>query len=155
MSTKNNPGSFDCYAKAEPDEPMFILLARDPLAPILVDLWASMREVSGHVDFGKIDNATDVAEAMRQWRDRRKYQRRKAMKATRVAGKTEADVSKTEYQLEDLCAICGAAWRFHRAVSPQWCPKRDENGQVIRMDWGDRTTVFTPRNQHDRREESK
>ena len=27
----------------DPDEPMFVLLARDPLAPILVDLWASLR----------------------------------------------------------------------------------------------------------------
>jgi hypothetical protein len=31
MGTKSNPGPFDCYAKAEPDEPMFVLLARDPL----------------------------------------------------------------------------------------------------------------------------
>lgn len=31
MGTKNNPGAFDCYANAEPDEPMFVLLARDLL----------------------------------------------------------------------------------------------------------------------------
>lgn len=29
MGTKNNPGEFDCYANAAPDEPMFILLGRD------------------------------------------------------------------------------------------------------------------------------
>ena len=23
MSTKNNPGSYDCYANADPDEPMW------------------------------------------------------------------------------------------------------------------------------------
>lgn len=40
MGTKNNPGKFDCYAKADPDEPMFILLGRDPLAPSLVLMWA-------------------------------------------------------------------------------------------------------------------
>ena len=43
MGTKNNPGAFDCYANAEPDEPMFVLLGRDPLAPLLVMMWASMR----------------------------------------------------------------------------------------------------------------
>lgn len=42
MGTKNNPAPYDCYANAEPDEPMFILLARDSRAAILVDLWASM-----------------------------------------------------------------------------------------------------------------
>ncbi len=44
MGTKNNPGKFDCYHAAEPDEPMFILLARDPLAAKLVELWALLRD---------------------------------------------------------------------------------------------------------------
>lgn len=44
MGTKSNPGNFDCYASAEPDEPMFILLARDPSAYILVHEWADRRE---------------------------------------------------------------------------------------------------------------
>jgi hypothetical protein len=43
MATKNNPGKWDCYAKARPDEEMFVLLARDPLAPFLVAIWAKMR----------------------------------------------------------------------------------------------------------------
>lgn len=43
MGTKNNPGRFDCYANAEPDEPMFILLARDRLAPHLTAIWAAVR----------------------------------------------------------------------------------------------------------------
>ncbi|HAW11807.1 MAG TPA: aspartate decarboxylase, partial [Chloroflexi bacterium] len=30
MGTKNNPGKFDCYDDAHPDEPMFVLLGRDP-----------------------------------------------------------------------------------------------------------------------------
>ena len=41
MGTKQNPGAYDCHAKAQPDEPMFTLLARDPLAPHLVDIWAA------------------------------------------------------------------------------------------------------------------
>ena len=38
MGTKNNPGVFDCYANAEPDEPMFVLLGRDKDAATLVRL---------------------------------------------------------------------------------------------------------------------
>ena len=40
MGTKNNPGEFDCLKKADPDEPVFVLLARDPLAADLVREWA-------------------------------------------------------------------------------------------------------------------
>lgn len=43
MGTKRRPGRYDCHAKAAPDEPLFTLLARDPLAPGLVDLWAALR----------------------------------------------------------------------------------------------------------------
>lgn len=34
MGTKNNPGKYDCYAKAEPDEPLFTLRGKDVSAPI-------------------------------------------------------------------------------------------------------------------------
>lgn len=47
MTAKNNPGEFDCYAAAEPDEEMFILLARDPLASLLVSMWAAARANDG------------------------------------------------------------------------------------------------------------
>lgn len=43
MGTKNNPGKFDCHAKAEPNEPLFTLLGRDPLAHGLVELWVHLR----------------------------------------------------------------------------------------------------------------
>jgi hypothetical protein len=43
MGTKTNPGKYDCIAKAEPDEPMFTLLARDPVAAHLVSIWAKLR----------------------------------------------------------------------------------------------------------------
>lgn len=46
MGTKNQPGNFDCYANALPDEPMFVLLGRDPLAPFLTQIWAMIR--AGH-----------------------------------------------------------------------------------------------------------
>lgn len=64
MGTKNNPGSFDCYANAEPDEPMFVLLGRDKNAPSLVDLWARQREVNEE-DPVKVQEARDCANAMR------------------------------------------------------------------------------------------
>ena len=41
MGTKQNPGKFDCYANAELDEPMFVLLARDPIAPATVYAWVN------------------------------------------------------------------------------------------------------------------
>lgn len=57
MGTKNNPGSFDCYEAAEPDEPMFVLLARDPLAAHLVAIWSHIRE-------GKSEKAHSVFAAL-------------------------------------------------------------------------------------------
>lgn len=67
MGTKNNPGQFDCYAAAEEDEPMFILLARDPLAPVLVELWATLREDMDIGNPDKPDEARACAMAMRTW----------------------------------------------------------------------------------------
>lgn len=43
MGTKLHPGEFDCYAAAKDDEPMFVMLARDDLAPERVDEWARKR----------------------------------------------------------------------------------------------------------------
>src|SRR6266536_713389 len=66
MGTKNKPGNFDCYANADPDEPMFILLGRDPFAPALVDMWAASRAIDGEVP-AKTDEAIHCADAMREW----------------------------------------------------------------------------------------
>lgn len=74
MSTKLNPGAYDCYAQALPDEPMFILLARDAYAPILLGDWAThrgrairagMRPVE---DWAKVAAARRCAGAMLLWR---------------------------------------------------------------------------------------
>lgn len=43
MGTKNNPGRFDCEAKAEPDEPKFTMLGRDPQGAHLVSIWSKLR----------------------------------------------------------------------------------------------------------------
>jgi hypothetical protein len=71
MGTKNNPGNFDCYANAEPDEPMFVLLARDKDAPLLVRLWAELRMRAGE-DPDKVHEALICAYHMEDWREGRK-----------------------------------------------------------------------------------
>ena len=65
MGTKENPGQFDCYANAAPDEPMFVLLGRDKHAPTLVRLWALLRQYDGETD-DKIAEALACADAMDQ-----------------------------------------------------------------------------------------
>ncbi len=67
MGTKNEPGAYDCYANAEPDEPMFVLLARDDRAPSLVDEWADISEGRG-TNPAKVTEARACADAMRAWR---------------------------------------------------------------------------------------
>ena len=96
MGTKNDPAPFDCYANAEPDEPMFVLLARDRVAPDTVRMWAALRALHladdreaiaylGGVALGLVERsdtsgipadehaqiaeALDCADAMQQWRE--------------------------------------------------------------------------------------
>lgn len=66
MGTKNNPGKFDCYANAGPDEPMFVLLGRDKHAPTLIWLWATLREIDGE-DKEIVEEARDAATKMIEW----------------------------------------------------------------------------------------
>jgi hypothetical protein len=65
--TKADPGPFDCYAKLPPDEPYFVLRAKDPNAPALVELWAALREVQ-YGDYRKLQEARQCADQMRRWR---------------------------------------------------------------------------------------
>lgn len=74
MGTKANPAKFDCYANALSDEPMFILLARDPKAPKLVRAWAAQREHDvamkerPHADLAMVAEARECADNMERWR---------------------------------------------------------------------------------------
>lgn len=76
MGTKSNPGKFDCYENAAPDEPMFILLARDSSSPELVRAWAENRRfliMSGdkpREDLPMVHEAMDCADRMIAWRER-------------------------------------------------------------------------------------
>lgn len=75
MGSKNEPGNFDCYANALPDEPMFILLARDPSGPHLVEEWAARRRAAiddgrrPESDMAMVDEARQCATNMRRWRE--------------------------------------------------------------------------------------
>ena len=88
MGTKNNPGKFDCYANAGPDEPMFVLLARDPLAAHLVSLWSKMR-------YGDTEAATRVFEDL--------------VRKHAAAYCVEPDVAKAEEAMD--CSLAMFDWR--------------------------------------------
>jgi hypothetical protein len=74
MATKQNPGEFDCYKKAIPNEPLFVLLARDPSMPDLVRRWAIIRK--NEIDSGRrpesdramVMEALDCANDADKWR---------------------------------------------------------------------------------------
>lgn len=74
MGSKNEPGEFDCYANALPDEPMFILLVRDPAAPEIVEQWAKDRMTAIRrgrkpmADIATVAEAELCAKSMRKWR---------------------------------------------------------------------------------------
>ena len=63
-----------CYANALPDEPMMVLLARDPEAPELTRRWARKREqdiVAGlrpMSDMAQVKEAYATADKMVRWR---------------------------------------------------------------------------------------
>ena len=82
MGTKNNPSEFDCESKAEPDEPKFTLLGREPSAATIVRMWAHSREVlirqgkKPRSDYKQIIEARAIADEMEKFA--RKWARRKA-----------------------------------------------------------------------------
>ncbi len=67
MGTKNNPGAFDCYNNAKPDEPMFTLLGRDKSAALIVALWVRIRVEMGDTDEAMLREADDCALMMEHY----------------------------------------------------------------------------------------
>lgn len=57
-----------CLNKAALDEPLFVLRAKDRLAPSVVRVWAVLARLSGAHD-GKTNNAEQVARDMEDWAD--------------------------------------------------------------------------------------
>lgn len=74
MGTKRDPGQFDAWLAAEPDEPIFTLLARDPAAPDAILEWIRVRRqliATGEkpsTDWPIIDEAVMVINEMKNWR---------------------------------------------------------------------------------------
>lgn len=98
MGTKTNPGEYDCYAKAEDDEPLFTLLGRDRHAPGLVRQWADryQREKvrSGTFDEkaqAKVVEAYECADAMRLYQRDRDAAARQAEEKALLAAQAEAE----------------------------------------------------------------
>ena len=74
MGTKLTEMRDGCFHKAMDDEPMFVLLARDPSAPDLVAAWADQREREINAgkrpasDMAQVHEARSNAANMRSWR---------------------------------------------------------------------------------------
>lgn len=64
MGTKENPGNFDCYHEAAPNEPLFVLLGRDPVAPLLVAMWIELRRAIGDGNLDKLNEAEACCDHM-------------------------------------------------------------------------------------------
>lgn len=73
-NTKTHPGSFRCWEAAFPDEPVFVILGRDPAAPATLEFWAHerVRQDKTHTpdDKSRIAAAIDEAKDMAEWRQR-------------------------------------------------------------------------------------
>lgn len=76
MGAKQDPGAFKYLDKALPDEPFFVLLARDQQGAGLVLLWANERETGinegrfPESDREKVAEARQIAERMKEWRSK-------------------------------------------------------------------------------------
>jgi len=124
MGTKNNPGAYDCYDNADPDEPMFTLLARDRQAPDLIREWARVRIGIG--DLEKAREAGDCAHAMERWRvENRPRSEYYDVFSERVKGKVESLVC----HLHSIPSIDlnEGTWNHFRLVAAQLF--RDMEGQ--------------------------
>src|SRR5580704_17411891 len=64
MGTKQEPGNYDCYKLAEPDEPMFTLLARDRDAAMIVKMWAFFRKQQIDMGLRPEEDRAQVSEAI-------------------------------------------------------------------------------------------
>lgn len=66
MGTKSKPAAFDCYANAELDEPMFVLLARDRVGAEVVRWWVALRAVLDDAEWSDIrDELDSIVESIR------------------------------------------------------------------------------------------
>ena len=57
-----------CLNNAADDEPLFVLRANDPLAPVVVSYWSKLAYETGLHEIGKAAKAASVPGEMREWR---------------------------------------------------------------------------------------
>jgi hypothetical protein len=75
MGTKLQELRDGCFARAMDDEPMFVLLGRDPRAPTLVRDWATQRRADISLgkrpaaDMDQVNYAFELADQMESWRE--------------------------------------------------------------------------------------
>lgn len=72
MGTKTNPGRYDCYAALQPDEPHFVLMARDKHFARVVGFWALLRmqEIAeGRDPMAEVDKVHEALEVAREGAD--------------------------------------------------------------------------------------
>ncbi|MES2415138.1 MAG: hypothetical protein V4614_15130 [Pseudomonadota bacterium] len=75
MGTRRNPGKYDCYHAAHPNEPMFILLGRDRFGASLVRYWVAARNaLSGgsRQETEKLLDASVCSSDMKKWCEEKK-----------------------------------------------------------------------------------
>lgn len=104
MGTKRNPSTFDCYAKAEPDEPLFVLLGRDPMAGLTVAVWRRLRDGLCRMGPHNLQDAEQIEEAEAVMRAMEMYARDK--------GK---DLQRAQEIFEDMILDCAAMIHAERA----------------------------------------
>jgi hypothetical protein len=112
MGTKLEELRNGCFAAAMDDEPMFVLLARDPRAADLADRWADDREADISLgkkpasDMSKVREARQCAANMRAWRETNDGAWRKGLFARQeqLAGQVKAGVDK---ELPQPSCTCG------------------------------------------------
>lgn len=137
MGTKRNPGEYDCYAAALPDEPIAHLLARDPDAPDTLRHWAQRRQnaisqgLQPASDQARVDGMRQIAWDMTQWRlNNNGIWRQPALFFAMPVdvGRPLAEVPREVYRRENCSAVrqsdemycrgCGLRWGCDDAEPP-------------------------------------
>lgn len=84
---RSRKAAYDCLGKKEPDEPIFVLLARDSAGPSAIKVWATLwlQEISlglrPKADRDQVTEALKIATDMEIWRrDRHQKAQHAAMK---------------------------------------------------------------------------
>jgi hypothetical protein len=141
VATKNNPGKFDCYEKAEPDEPMFTLLARDPMAAKVVRYWIELRKQAAYnpglvTEHTVIAEARACADAMEDWLRRERPDKARKFLPTpppQAAEPPEA-LCCGNSQRACPCVNCPIAPPAAPAVEPPRVMSIDRHGDPVAVD---------------------